>query len=127
MEKERNNEFDDVHDIEKHIMKIHSKVIADVLSDDLLLGELEEKERTYVARQVELAHEADHIIVDEEQRKYAVSKLLLKGVMVVILKRNSKSNALVQMILNKRLEEAKQMEEGEIDRKLMEKLEKEKK
>lgn len=117
--------FDDIHDIEKHILEIHSRDISKVLSDDLLLGTLDDKEKKYVSEQIVLAHEASFLIQEQQYREYAVSRLLLKGVMVVILNRNIKPNPILDLVLRKH-EELLEPDKPDIDQKLMEKLESDK-
>ena len=118
---DRNIIIEDSKDIEKHILQIHTQSLQNILTNDLILGVLEEKEKKYVSEQVSLAHEASYMIKEKEYRDYAVSRLLLKAVTVVLLNRNVKGNPLTELLLKKK-EELLQPPDENMDKALMEKL-----
>lgn len=114
---------DDAHDIEKHLLNIHTDILSDVATSDLLMACLDEKEKKYVTEQLSLAHEADHLIVEPKQREYAKRRLLLKGMAVVWLKRNDKVNPFAELLLRKK-EEMLLNENEELDQRVVENVDK---
>lgn len=118
--------FDDSHDVEKHILDIHSSTLTKVLSNDLVMAVLDDREKTFISNNIQSAHEAEHIIKDSDMGKYCASRLLLKAYTVAILNRNIKGNPIIELLLNKQNEDILQQPDGEVDKAIMEKLDRDK-
>lgn len=122
---EKDKSFDDVHDIQRHVLDIHSQDMVKVLSQDLVMAVLDEKQKKFITKNIQSAHEALHLIKDKEYAEYASSRLLLSANTVAILERNKKDNPIIGVTLREPEREAEETD-NKIDQKILDKLERKK-
>ena len=94
-------EINDLNDVKKHVLGIHSTSLMKVLNGDMVMGVLEPKEKTFIMNNIEAAFEALNRVDDPKTAEYCANRLLLKAVSVAILNRNVKGNPMIMAVLEK--------------------------
>lgn len=127
-ETELEKPVDDDHDVKRHILQVHDPVGKKVISNDIVLAVLEEKERKFCIDQIRVANDImtnRSLIRDPKIAEVCARSLLIDVLSVCVTKRNVKGNPILDVVLRP-ADMASPPEEEDLDSKIREVVKKKK-